>query len=53
MTSVPAAPSTHAPTDALTRWVAGFIVLILLDASQLLAFYPERTATLWAWTIQP
>jgi hypothetical protein len=53
MTSVPAAPSSHRPTDALTRWVAGFIVVILLDASQLLAFYPDRTATLWAWTIQP
>ena len=33
--------------------MAGFIVVILLDASQLLAFYPDRTATLWAWTIQP
>jgi hypothetical protein len=53
MTSVPAAPSSPRPTDALTRWVAGFIVVILLDASQLLAFYPDRTATLWAWTIQP
>jgi hypothetical protein len=53
MTSVPAAPSRPAPTDALTRWIAGFIVVILLDASQLLAFYPGRTATLWAWTIQP
>ena len=53
MTSVPAAPSSTGPTDALTRWVAGFIVVILLDASQLLAFYPDRTATLWAWTIQP
>jgi hypothetical protein len=53
MTTVPAAPSSHAPTDALTRWIAGFIVVILLDASQLLAFYPDRTATLWAWTIQP
>jgi hypothetical protein len=53
MTTVPAAPSSHAPTDALTRWIAGVIVVILLDASQLLAFYPDRTATLWAWTIQP
>jgi hypothetical protein len=33
--------------------VAGFLVLILIDAAQLLAFYPERTATLWAWTIEP
>ena len=53
MNSVPAAPSRTRPTDTLTRWVAGFIVVILLDASQLLAFYPDRTATLWAWTIQP
>jgi hypothetical protein len=37
----------------LTRAVAGFLVLILADAAQLLAFYPERTETLWAWTIQP
>jgi hypothetical protein len=47
--SVPTAPST----DLLTRAVAGFLVLILVDAAQLLAFYPERTATLWAWTIEP
>jgi hypothetical protein len=33
--------------------VAGFLVLILVDAAQLLAFYPDRTETLWAWTIQP
>jgi hypothetical protein len=37
----------------LTRAVAGFLVLILVDAAQLLEFYPERTETLWAWTIQP
>jgi hypothetical protein len=47
--SVPTAPST----DLLTRAVAGFLVLILVDAAQLLAFYPDRTDTLWAWTIQP
>jgi hypothetical protein len=41
------------PTDLLTRAVAGFLVLILIDAAQLLAFYPDRTDTLWAWTIQP
>jgi hypothetical protein len=41
------------PTDALTRAVAGFLVLILADAAQLLAFYPDRTDTLWAWTIAP
>jgi hypothetical protein len=49
MNSVPAAP----PTDALTRVVAGFLVVILLDATQLLEFYPDRTQTLWAWNIQP
>jgi hypothetical protein len=47
--SVPTAPST----DLLTRAAAGFLVLILVDAAQLLAFYPDRTETLWAWTIQP
>jgi hypothetical protein len=47
--SVPTAQST----DLLTRAVAGFLVLILVDAAQLLAFYPDRTNTLWAWTIQP
>jgi hypothetical protein len=52
MTSVPAAPSST-PPDTLTRWVAGFLVLILVDAAQLLEFYPDRTDTLWAWTIQP
>ena len=52
MNSVPTAPSTT-PTDLLTRAVAGFLVLILVDAAQLLAFYPDRTDTLWAWTIQP
>jgi hypothetical protein len=50
--SVPTAPS-RAPTDTLTRVVAGFLVLILIDAAQLLAFYPDRTETLWAWTIAP
>lgn len=49
MNSVPAAP----PPDLLTRAVAGFLVLILIDAAQLLEFYPDRTDTLWAWTIQP
>ena len=52
MNSVPTEPSP-APTDLLTRAAAGFLVLILIDAAQLLAFYPERTDTLWAWTIQP
>jgi hypothetical protein len=52
MDSVPAAPSPRG-TDALTRVVAGLICVVLLDASQLLFFYPGRTATLWAWTIQP
>jgi hypothetical protein len=33
--------------------VACFLVLILIDAAQLLAFYPDRTDTLWAWTIAP
>lgn len=45
--------STAAPTLALTRWVAGFIVLILADASQLLLFFPGRTAELFAWHIKP
>lgn len=52
MNSVPAAPSVPA-TDMLTRAVAGVICLILLDASQLLFFYPDRTDTLWAWKLQP
>jgi len=52
MNSVSAAPSRE-PTDLLTRAVAGFLVLILADAAQLLAFYPDRTDTLWAWTIDP
>jgi hypothetical protein len=52
MNSVPAAPH-RTSTDLLTRVVAGFLVLILVDASQLLLFYPGRTATLWAWKLQP
>ena len=52
MNSEIAAPSST-PPDLLTRAVAGFLVLILVDAAQLLAFYPDRTDTLWAWTIQP
>jgi hypothetical protein len=52
MDSVAAAPS-RAGTDGLTRAIAGLICLILLDASQLLILYPGRTATLWAWTLQP
>lgn len=50
--SVPAAPS-RTSTATLTRVVAGFLVLILVDAAQLLLFYPGRTATLWAWKLQP
>jgi hypothetical protein len=45
--------STPAPTLALTRWVAGAIVLILADASQLLLFFPGRTDELFAWHIRP
>jgi hypothetical protein len=41
------------PPDALTRWVAGMIVLILADAAQLLLFYPGRTQDLFAWHIEP
>jgi hypothetical protein len=52
MNSVPAAPSRLA-TDVLTRAIAGVICVILLDAAQLLFFYPDRTATLWAWKLQP
>jgi hypothetical protein len=52
MDSVPAAPSKPA-TDTLTRVIAGAICLVLLDAAQLLFFYPDRTATLWAWKLQP
>ena len=37
----------------LTRAIGGLICLVLLDASQLLTFYPARTDTLWAWTLQP
>jgi hypothetical protein len=52
MNSVPAAPSKSA-TDVVTRVVAGLILLILLDAAQLLFFYPARTEILWAWKLQP
>ena len=52
MDSVPAAPSAAA-TDTLTRVIAGVICLVLLDATQLLFFYPDRTSTLWAWKLQP
>jgi hypothetical protein len=45
--------TTMAATNAPTRWVAGFIVLILADAGQLLVFYPDRTQELFAWHIQP
>jgi hypothetical protein len=50
--SVPTAPS-QAATDGLTRVIGGLICLVLLDAAQLLTLYPGRTATLWAWTLQP
>src|SRR4051812_36776126 len=52
MNSVPPAPSARA-TDALTRTIAGVLCVILLDAAQLLFFYADRTATLWAWKLQP
>jgi hypothetical protein len=52
MNSVPAAPS-RSSLNLLNRVVAGFLVLILVDAAQLLWFYPGRTATLWAWKLQP
>ena len=37
----------------MTRAIAGLVFLVLLDASQLLIFYPGRVETLWAWTLQP
>ena len=49
MDSVAAAPST----DLVTRAIGGLVCVILLDASQLLFFYPGRVETLWAWTLQP
>jgi hypothetical protein len=52
MNSVPAAPSPAA-TDVVTRVIAGLILVILLDAAQLLFFYPARTGELWAWKLQP
>jgi hypothetical protein len=52
MNSVSAAPSSTG-TDTLTRVVGGLICFVLLDASQLLFFYPDRTDTLWAWKLQP
>jgi hypothetical protein len=52
MNSVPTEPSVSA-TDVLTRAVAGVICVVLLDAAQLLFFYPDRTETLWAWKLQP
>jgi hypothetical protein len=36
-----------------TRWIAGIILLFLLDAVQLLWLVPDRTDELWAWEIQP
>jgi hypothetical protein len=36
-----------------TRWIAGLILLFLLDAVQLLWLVPDRTDELWAWEIQP
>lgn len=52
MNSVPAAPSATA-TDAVTRIIAGAVCLVLIDAAQLLIFYPGRTDTLWAWDLKP
>jgi hypothetical protein len=52
MDSVPAAPSATG-TDLLTRAIAGAICLVLIDAAQLLTFYPGRTDTLWAWDLKP
>ena len=52
MNSVPAAPSAT-PTDGLTRVIAGLVCLVLIDAAQLLIFYPGRTNTLWAWDLKP
>jgi hypothetical protein len=37
----------------VTRWIAGLILLFLLDAVQLLWLVPDRTDELWAWEIVP
>jgi hypothetical protein len=50
--SVPAAPSATG-TDLLTRAIAGVVCLVLIDAAQLLIFYPGRTSLLWAWDLKP
>ena len=52
MNTVPAAPSATS-TDAVTRIIAGAVCLVLIDAAQLLIFYPGRTNTLWAWDLKP
>ena len=40
-------------TDTLTRVVAGFLVLILVDAAQLLLVLSRPHGTLWAWKMEP
>ena len=52
MNSVPAPPSAGA-TDLVTRVIAGGVCIVLIDAAQLLIFYPGRTDTLWAWDLKP
>jgi hypothetical protein len=37
----------------LTRWVSLVIIFFLLAAFVILFFFPERTDTLFAWTIRP
>jgi hypothetical protein len=37
----------------LTRVIAGVVCLVLIDAAQLLIFYPARTSSLWAWDLKP
>jgi hypothetical protein len=49
-------PPQFVPDDRMlpeTRWAALIVFLILLPATAILWVAPDRTADLWAWTIQP
>jgi len=35
------------------HWIAGVVVLVLLTAAVILYLFPDKTAELFAWTIQP
>src|SRR5258708_7750965 len=49
-------PGTQVRDDRIlpeVHWVAGLVVIVLITAALMLYLFPDKTAELFAWRIQP